>query len=100
MKSERTADAQSIRNRNSETNLTYSQIIDLLRVKPRHTFEFRDLEIANPAPRIMELIDKGYVIHKQRVKIIDSDGNERNNVTLYSLLAEPKCRRDSNSSGA
>lgn len=89
-----------IKSRNSETNLTYSLIIDLLRVKPRNTYEFRDLEVANPAPRIMELIDKGYEIHKRRITIIDSDGNERKNVTLYTLLAEPKRRHGIGSTSA
>lgn len=76
-----------------ESNFTYQLILHLLRLKPRNTYEFRTLGVANPAPRIVELIAKGYVIHRRRIDIIDSNGVKRKNVTLYSLLAEPSKRR-------
>ena len=80
--------------RSSETNFTYQLIVHLLRLKPRNTYEFRTLGVANPAPRIVELITKGYVIHRRRIDIVDVNGVERRNVTLYSLLAEPSNLRD------
>jgi hypothetical protein len=79
--------AQSGTDQKSKTLHTYLQILDLLRIKPRHTYEFRELGIANPAPRIMELIDKGHNIHKRRITIIEPDGKVRKAVSLYSLLS-------------
>jgi hypothetical protein len=76
-----------------KTSFTYSLIIHLLRIRPLHTYEFRSLGVANPAPRIRELIDKGYVIHRRRIEIVEANGIKRRNVTLYSLLAEPAKRR-------
>ena len=77
------------------THFTYQLIVHLLRLKPRNTYEFRTLGVANPAPRIRELIAKGYVIHRRRIDIVEANGLKRKNVTLYSLLAEPAKGRKS-----
>lgn len=74
---------------------TYQLILHLLRLKPRHTYEFRTLGVANVAPRIRELIAKGYVIHRRRIDVTEPNGLKRKNVTLYSLLAEPPRKRKS-----
>ena len=52
------------------------------------TFDFRELGICSPQPRIKELRDKGYPIASTRITCFDHVGVEHSNVALYWLKGD------------
>jgi hypothetical protein len=66
------------------------KILALLKEKPTHTIQFRELHgLISPAPRIKELRSRGFVISTTAIKAQSQDGRWHNNIALYELLAEP-----------
>ncbi|MGT2430661.1 helix-turn-helix domain-containing protein [Cupriavidus basilensis] len=63
------------------------QILALLRIAGRHTFEFRAHGIAMPATRVFELKALGYGICSSRIVAADSDGFVHSNVAFYELVS-------------
>lgn len=57
----------------------------LLSIRPRHTYELRQLGISHPAARIQELIEQGELISSSRITTVDGDGFLHRGVALYSL---------------
>lgn len=65
-------------------------LIDLLRTRNRHTHELRKVGISHPAGRINDLKKRGFVIEKQLINTVDSDGFTHVGVALYELVSESK----------
>ncbi|MDT0596100.1 helix-turn-helix domain-containing protein [Glaciecola petra] len=79
-----------ITSQESSTNRDRKQILALLRLKPIHTIEFRELHgLISPAPRIKELRERGYNIRTKLIRAMSQDGRVHNNVALYVLVSEP-----------
>lgn len=62
-------------------------VLELLRVKPRTTCEFRRLGILSPAPRIKELREAGYTILTYKTAVNEA-GYIHHNIAKYVLLEE------------
>lgn len=66
------------------------QILTLLRERPIHTIEFREIHgLISPAARIIELRRQGYNIRTDLIRAMSQDGRVHNNVALYVLVSEP-----------
>lgn len=66
-------------------------IIQALRDGPKTTIQLReDWGVMAPAPRILELKLRGYVIASVPVSAYTADGVEHRGVARYVLLSEPK----------
>ncbi len=76
--------------RSTATVAQIERLVDLLRIRSRHTHELRKLGISHPAGRIKNLTDDGYVISSDRINTVDSDGFTHVRVALYSLISEPE----------
>lgn len=76
--------------RSTATEAQIERLIEMLRIRPRHTHELRKAGISHPAGRIKDLIDDGFVISSDRINTIDSDGFTHVGVALYSLVSEPE----------
>ncbi len=59
--------------------------LHLLALRPRHTYELRQLGISHPAARIQELIEQGEQITSARITTVDGDGFLHIRVALYTL---------------
>lgn len=75
--------------RSTATEAQIERLTDLLRVRNRHTHELRKVGISHPAGRVNDLKKRGFVIDKQLINTVDSDGFIHINVALYSLISEP-----------
>jgi hypothetical protein len=75
--------------RSTKTEAQIQRLLQLLRIRPRHTHELRCAGISHPAGRILDLLKRGYLIDSGRVTTVDADGFTHVNVALYSLMAEP-----------
>lgn len=75
--------------RSTATAAQIQRLVEMLRIRSRHTHELRKAGISHPAGRIKDLIDDGFVISSDRINTIDSDGFTHVGVALYSLVAEP-----------
>lgn len=69
------------------------QILAHLRVESHNTLELRDKGHMAPAPRIMELRAKGYVIHTRFEDAKDKYGIVHRRVARYFLISEPSTRK-------
>ena len=66
------------------------KIVSLLRIKPTHTIQFRENHsLISPAPRIIELRNKGYEIETLKIRAQAMNGRWHNNIALYTLISEP-----------
>ncbi|MEY4764316.1 MAG: hypothetical protein RI907_989 [Pseudomonadota bacterium] len=59
--------------------------LHLLALRPRHTYELRQMGISHPAARMQELIELGEPITSARITTVDGDGFLHRGVALYSL---------------
>ena len=64
-------------------------ILQVLRERKASTFDFRQMGVASPAPRIKELRDRGYQIDTKLIDSLDHTGRLHKNVALYTLISEP-----------
>jgi hypothetical protein len=63
-----------------------ARILERLRQGPADTLSIRnDLSVLMPAPRILELRQRGVVIETHRISIIDDNGTMHHGVALYVL---------------
>jgi hypothetical protein len=70
-------------------------IIQALRTSPKTTIELREQwGVMAPAPRILELKLRGYVIASVPVSAYTADGVLHRGVARYVLLSEPKPEND------
>jgi hypothetical protein len=76
--------------RSTATEAQIQKLLELLRIRPRHTHELRKLGISHPAGRKNDLKNRGYKFDKQLINTIDSDGFLHVGVALYSLISEPE----------
>jgi hypothetical protein len=76
--------------RSTATEAQIERLVEMLRIRNRHTHELRKLGISHPAGRINDLKKRGYIFHKQLINTVDSDGFTHVNVALYSLISEPE----------
>lgn len=66
------------------------RIVEMLRLRDRHTLDFRRVGIMQSQTRIHELRARGYDIPTVgRVTIIDDQGYPHRGVAIYALIAEP-----------
>ena len=70
------------------------QILAHLRKKPLNTFELRELGHMAPAPRILELRAKGFVIVTSLEDVIGAGNKIHKRVARYFLVSEPPAQRD------
>lgn len=82
-------DSKLIGSRSTSTETQIGKLIALLRQGPKTTHSLRMHGISHPAGRIKDLRDSEYVIYKETVKAIDSDGFTHINVARYALIQEP-----------
>lgn len=75
--------------RSTSTEAQIERLTEMLRIRNRHTHELRKVGISHPAGRINDLKKRGFVIDKQLINTVDSDGFTHINVALYSLISEP-----------
>jgi hypothetical protein len=74
----------------SSTLRDRKQILALLRKRPIHTIEFREIHgLISPAARIIELRRQGYTIRTNLIRAMSQDGRVHNNVALYVFVSEP-----------
>lgn len=64
-------------------------ILKVLRERSASTFDFRQMGIVSPAPRIKELREQGYQIETTRIRSLDHTGQPHGGVALYRLINEP-----------
>lgn len=76
--------------RSTATAAQLKKTLELLRIRQRHTYEFRTCGISHPAARVKDLIARGYVIASSRITTVDAESFEHRNVALYELLSEPE----------
>jgi len=55
----------------------------------RTTLDLRDLGVCSPAPRIMELKDKGFSIHTTYERDFDHKGIKHQNIARYWISTAP-----------
>ena len=61
-------------------------ILERLRKGPADTLSIRcDLSVLMPAPRILELKQRGFTIETLRISVIDDNGTLHHGVALYVL---------------
>lgn len=82
-------DDKVIGSRSTSTQTQIAKLIALLRLGPKTTHSLRMHGISHPAGRIKDLRDSDYLINKETVKAIDSDGFTHINVARYALIKEP-----------
>ena len=75
--------------KSTSTEAQIELLIDLLRIRNRHTHELRKVGISHPAGRINDLKKRGFAIDKQLITTVDSDGFTHVGVALYDLISEP-----------
>jgi 3-polyprenyl-4-hydroxybenzoate decarboxylase len=74
----------------SRTLRDRKQILALLRKRPIHTIEFREIHgLISPAARIIELLRQCYNIRTDLIRAMSQDGRVHNNVAIYVLVSEP-----------
>lgn len=76
--------------RSTATAAQIERLVEMLRIRNRHTHELRKSGISHPAGRINDLKKCGYIFDKQLINTVDSDGFTHVNVALYSLISEPE----------
>jgi hypothetical protein len=80
----------SLNSQQSSTLRDRKQILALLRKRPIHTIEFREIHgLISPAARIIELRRQGYTIRTNLIRAMSQDGRVHNNVALYVFVSEP-----------
>ena len=63
-----------------------ARILERLRQGPADTLSIRcDLSVLMPAPRILELKQRGFTIETLRISVIDDNGTLHHGVALYVL---------------
>ncbi|MDR6575152.1 helix-turn-helix domain-containing protein [Pseudomonas extremaustralis] len=63
-----------------------ARILERLRQGPADTLSIRcDLSVLMPAPRILELKQRGFLIETHRISVIDDNGTLHRGVALYVL---------------
>lgn len=63
-----------------------ARILERLREGPADTLSLRcDLSVLMPAPRILELKQRGFLIETHRISVIDDNGTLHRGVALYVL---------------
>jgi len=62
------------------------RILEWLKAAPQTTYNLRAKGISNPAQRISELVKAGYLIAKNRVSAVDSDGYSHSGVAMYHYM--------------
>lgn len=75
--------------RSTSTEAQIERLTELLRIRNRHTHELRKVGISHPAGRVNDLKKRGFIIDRQLINTVDSDGFTHINVALYSLISEP-----------
>lgn len=76
--------------KSTATEVQMAKLLARLRSRPHHTYELRQCGISHPAGRVLNLVERGFLIESARVTSVDSDGFTHRGVALYSLIAEPK----------
>ena len=68
-----------------------ARILERLRQGPADTLSIRcDLSVLMPAPRILELKQRGFTIETLRISVIDDNGTLHRGMTLYAFREGPK----------
>ncbi|MET3498161.1 helix-turn-helix domain-containing protein [Variovorax boronicumulans] len=75
--------------KSTATEVQLAKLLARLRHRPHHTHELRQCGISHPAGRVLNLMERGFLIESARVTTVDSDGFQHHGVALYSLIAEP-----------
>lgn len=75
--------------KSTATTAQLNKLINLLRLRPHHTYELRQRGISHPAGRVQNLLQKGFEINSARITTVDGDGFTHRNVAIYTLIAEP-----------
>jgi Helix-turn-helix domain len=92
--------AEAARNKNlnrKDTSASNARaiIIQALRTGPQTTIDLRERwGVMAPAPRVLELKVRGYVIASVPVSAFTADGVQHRGVARYVLLSEPKPAND------
>ena len=76
--------------KSTATEVQMAKLLVRLRTRPHHTYELRKCGISHPAGRVLNLVERGFLIESARVTSVDSDGFTHRGVALYSLIAEPE----------
>lgn len=84
------AKARVLESRSTATAAQLKKALELLRIRQRHTYEFRACGISHPAARVKDLVARGFVITSSRITTVDAEAFEHRNVALYELVSEPK----------
>lgn len=79
--------------KSTSTEAQIERLTNRLRRRPQHTHELRKVGISHPAGRINDLKKRGFVIDKQLINTVDSDGFTHVGVALYQLISEPEERK-------
>lgn len=65
-----------------------------------NTLEFRELGFISPAPRILELKERGHRIESVRETVTTSDGREHVGIARYYLSSNPPANDDNSEAAA
>lgn len=76
--------------RSTATKAQMDRLVELLRVRQRHTHELRMSGISHPAGRIQDLEALGFVIASDRTTTVDGDGFIHSRVAIYTIVSEPE----------
>lgn len=76
--------------RSTATEAQIQKLLELLRIRPRHTHELRKQGISHPSGRVGDLKQRGCTFGRQLINTVDSDGFTHIRVALYSLISEPE----------
>jgi hypothetical protein len=76
-----------LNNKGTSAETQRLQILAHLKRTPSiNTLEFRELGFISPAPRILELKERGYRIESIRETVVTPDGREHRGIARYYLL--------------
>lgn len=83
-------DSAKFNSRSTSTEAQIARLLELLRLRPHHTHELRKVGISHPAGRVQDLKKSNFIIDRQLINTVDSDGFTHVNVALYALVSEPE----------
>lgn len=92
--------ARAIASKSTATEAQTAKLLALLEIRPRHTYELRQLGISHPAGRVQNLEEEGCVIGSSRITVVDENGFTHPGVALYELISRPAKQSAATEGGA